>query len=252
MIHSGMVSVSFRNLDHQQIISLAAQVGLEGIEWGGDIHVPHGAAAHARQVGQDTRAAGLQVAAYGSYYRVGVSEAQGLSFAQVLDSAVALETGLIRVWAGAQDADRADEAYWRTIVEDSRRIAALAADHGLTLVYEFHDGTLTHRYDSCRRLLEQVDRPNVKTYWQPIHGWGPQRNGAGLKTLLPWLFGVHVFHWWPDHTQRHLLDAGREDWQEYFQVVRTCGRDLFALLEFAKDDSVDHFKQDAQTLRGLL
>lgn len=57
--------------------------------------------------------------------------------------------------------------------------------------------------------------------------------------------------WWPDHTPSHLLDAAREDWLEYFQIVRTGRRDLLALLGFAKDDSVDHFQQDAQTLRGL-
>lgn len=252
MISSGLVSISFRNLNVEQIISLVSQAGLKGIEWGGDVHVPHGDIECARTVGQATRQAGLSVAAYGSYYRAGVSEGKGLAFADVLASAEALETSIIRVWAGnvePQDA-RADD--WQAVVDDSKRIAAMAADKDITIVYEFHDGTLNKTNKSCRELLEKVDCPNVQTYWQPRHGLGGQRNCAELQTLMDRLYGVHVFHWWPDHTARHLLADGKDDWQEYFKIIRTCPRDIFALLEFAKDDSAENCQADARVLQELL
>ncbi len=108
MIRPGLVSITFRKLTPQDVVQLAARAGLEGIEWGGDIHVPHGDVAIARQTGKITRDAGLEVAAYGSYYRLGTDD--GPLFPAVLDSAVALGADKIRVWAGNASAD-ADEAF---------------------------------------------------------------------------------------------------------------------------------------------
>ena len=69
----GLVSVSFRQLPAEEIVRLCAECGLEAVEWGGDIHVPHGDCATAEKVSGLTEAAGLRTAAYGSYYRCGVS-----------------------------------------------------------------------------------------------------------------------------------------------------------------------------------
>ncbi|MFN2155934.1 MAG: sugar phosphate isomerase/epimerase, partial [Anaerolineae bacterium] len=97
MIRSGLVSITFRQLSPAEIVARAAQAGLEAIEWGGDVHVPHGDVDAARTVRRTTEEAGLQVAAYGAYYRVGHEEP--CPFADVLESAVALGAPLIRVWA---------------------------------------------------------------------------------------------------------------------------------------------------------
>jgi len=61
---TGLVSVSFRQLAPAAIIDLCLQTGLSSIEWGGDIHVPHGEESTASEVGAMTRSAGLSVAAY--------------------------------------------------------------------------------------------------------------------------------------------------------------------------------------------
>lgn len=42
MLVSGLVSVSFRDLDDDRIVELCARAGLQGIEWRGDVHQPHG------------------------------------------------------------------------------------------------------------------------------------------------------------------------------------------------------------------
>jgi 3-dehydroshikimate dehydratase len=61
MIRTGLLSVTFRQLVVEDIIPLVVQAGLDGIEWGGDIHVPHGEVKRAEVVGRLTRDAGLQV-----------------------------------------------------------------------------------------------------------------------------------------------------------------------------------------------
>ena len=49
----GLVSISFRSKSVEEIALAARDAGLEAIEWGGDVHTPHGdiAAAHnAREI----------------------------------------------------------------------------------------------------------------------------------------------------------------------------------------------------------
>ena len=81
MLCGGLVSITFRRLSPREIVKLVKKSGLEGIEWGGDVHVPHGDLSVAREVATMTQEEGLVVAAYGSYYRVGC---EGRTMFQIL------------------------------------------------------------------------------------------------------------------------------------------------------------------------
>lgn len=250
MIDPGLVSVTFRKLSPHEIVDLARQAGLAGIEWGGDVHVPHGDLACAGEVAAMTTGAGLRVMAYGSYYRVGHDHE--LPFESVLDTARALGAPVVRVWAGDQPSARADAAYWARIVEESRRIGDLAGEAGLRVVFEFHSGTLTDSNDSARRLIEQVAHPAVGMYWQPVVGQDVAYNVAGLRAMLPWLVNAHVFHWGPTTQDRHPLADGTDEWRQYLAVMRASGRPHGALLEFVPGDAPEAFLRDAATLKAWL
>jgi len=257
MILPGLVSITFRQLAPHAIVALVAQAGLKAIEWGGDVHAPHGDVAQAQRVRQMTVDAGLTVAAYGSYYRVGHAD---VSFAAVLESAVALGAPTIRVWAGKIGSAQADEAYWARVIEDSRATGDLAQEAGITVAYEYHGNTLTDTRESALRLLETVNHPNVKTYWQPPGGATRAENAeadfrlAGLREILPWLVNVHVFSWRDSDGQRErmTLAAQAEDWAQYLAHVATTGRDHYAMLEFVRNDDPQHFLTDAETLKQWL
>ena len=45
-----LTSVTFRRMKPEEILRVAARAGIEGIEWGGDVHVPAGDLAAARRV----------------------------------------------------------------------------------------------------------------------------------------------------------------------------------------------------------
>ncbi|MGQ9904673.1 MAG: sugar phosphate isomerase/epimerase family protein, partial [Anaerolineae bacterium] len=250
MIDPGLVSVTFRKLSPREIVDLAQQAGLVGIEWGGDVHVPHGDLNRAREVAAMTQDAGLRVMAYGSYYRVG--QRQGVSFKSVLDTARALGAPVIRVWAGDQPSAQADAAHWGRIIAESRRIGDLAAEAGLRVVFEFHGGTLTDTNESARQLIEQVDHPAVGMYWQPVVGHSIDYNLAGLRAMLPWLVNVHVFHWGPTTQDRHPLADGESEWRRYLAVLSASSRLHGALLEFVPGDAPETFLRDAATLKDWL
>jgi len=211
------------------------------------VHVPHGNLSAAREVKIITEDAGLKTAAYGSYYRAGESEQQGLSFGSVLETACELGAPLIRVWAGTRASDAADDAYRAKVAVDARRIAGMAAAAGVAVAFEIHRNTPTDTNESARRLMEEVDHANVKTYWQRPVGSTFDYASEGLHTMLPWLTNLHVFHW--ADGQRRPLKEGEDDWRRLLPTVcRERNAERFALIEFVRNDEPDAFIADAQTL----
>jgi sugar phosphate isomerase/epimerase len=248
MIQGGLVSVTFRALSPGEIVDLVAQAGLACIEWGGDVHVPHGDVACAREVYRRTADAGLTVCSYGSYYRAGTGEPP--AFEAVVESALALHAPLVRVWAGRRGSADADAAYWRAVVEDSRRIFALAQEAGLGVAYEYHNNTLTDRNASALRLLHEVaplgpaaePSSGLSSYWQALNGMDEPTRLEGLQAVLPWLSHVHV------QQGRRPLAEGTEPWLRRLEIVRGTGRDHCALIEFVEDDLQEAFLRDAAAL----
>ncbi|HHW49193.1 MAG TPA: sugar phosphate isomerase/epimerase [Clostridiaceae bacterium] len=250
MFYTGLVSITFRNLSPKEIVSLVEKAGLDGIEWGGDIHVPHGDIRKAEEVYRMTSDAGLKVAAYGSYYKVGCEKEQGIPFEMVIDTALALKAPIIRVWAGDRGSSDADEAWWDNVVAEAIRISDLAKRHGLTVSFEYHANTLTDTSESAVKLMKEVGRGNVKSYWQPPVGLDFDSCINGLKQILPWLSNIHIFCW--DMLERLPLAQGVDTWRKYMEVVKSIEGDRFCMLEFVKDDRPEQFLKDAETLKQIV
>jgi 3-dehydroshikimate dehydratase len=250
MIRSGLVSITFRALSPREIVGLVSRAGLEGIEWGGDVHVPHGDLRQARRVRHMTREAGLEVASYGSYYRVGVD---GMGpFEPIVDTTVELGAPVVRVWAGDRDSADADAAYRARVIHESRRVADLAERAGVAVAYEFHPRTLTDTNESARALLQDVAHGNVGSYWQPPPGAAVPVNLAGLEAVLPWLRHLHVFTWHGVTGERLPLADGEGGWMRYLRKAAATRRDHYAMIEFVRDDAPEAFLQDAVTLQRWL
>ncbi|WP_281154152.1 TIM barrel protein [Streptomyces sp. HYC2] len=252
----GLVSVTFRTLSAEAVISLAAEAGLGAVEWGGDVHVPAGALATAERVRERSADAGLEIAAYGSYHRAGQSDPA--DFAAVADTAAALGAPTVRVWAGVHGSAQTGPAERAAVVTGIRSAADAAAARGLRIALEYHRNTLTDTLESALRLLDEVDRPTVLPYWQPARGAavGPSRAevaallGKGLRT-------AHVFSWAADGT-RLPLEARADLWRPVLADLTgpaaslASGRRRYALLEFVAGDEPAAFTRDAATLCSWL
>jgi sugar phosphate isomerase/epimerase len=258
MFKSGLCSITFRDRSRDEVVNLCVQAGVKAIEWGGDVHVPHGDADAAAEARALCDAAGLECLSYGSYYRVGHSEDEGLSFDTVLKTAVTLKVACIRVWAGMKEDHQADDAYLKMIVEESRRIAALAATEQISIAYEFHCGTLTNSNESALRLMKAVDHPNVFIYWQPPYdGEAFDYAVEGIRMLKPWIYNIHLYYW-------HLLNAETkgadrrplaEASDKLAVYVKECARAGIrqaALIEFVRDGKPEQFLEDAEVLNNAL
>ena len=253
MIHTGLCSITFRDLSPKEIIQLVSKAGLDSIEWGGDVHVPHGDLIKAREVKAMTEDAGIEIVSYGSYYKVGVSESDGLTFDSVLATALELDAPNIRVWAGDRGSEKAEHGYIEEVIADSIRIADMAVKESVTVSYEYHVNTLTDTLKSALDLLNAVDHPSMLCYWQPPFNSTVEQNLEAISQLLPWLSIIHVFYW-PDgqEVQFRPLSEGVDKWSKYLSALASSNKTMYALMEFVRDNSPNQFLEDARTLQTLL
>ena len=247
-IRPGLCSVTFRALAPEEIVVLAADAGLEAIEWGGDVHVPPGDAARAAQVARATADAGLAVASYGSYFRAGADE----ELTPILDSAEALGADRVRIWAGSVDTADAGEDDWARTIRRLRSAASEAGERGIGLALEFHSGTLAVTAPATLRLLDEVGSPHLSTYWQPTVAASVDAVLEEYRVLAARTSAVHVFSWWPT-SERLPLRARDALWTRFFAEAAAAEhppRD--ALLEFVPGDDPAVLAAEAAALRRYL
>lgn len=252
MIRPGLCSVTFRELDVATVVDHAAAAGLQCIEWAGDVHVPPGDAQAAERARALTEQAGLAVASFGSYLRfVGSDEEVRLGGEAVLASARALGAPRIRVWASRTGSADASAEERTLVARRIREFADRAAAHGLEVGLEFHGRTLTDEIGSTLRLLDEVGRENVLSYWQPHQDMPAPEALETLQQVLPRTSTIHVFSWWPGH-ERLALSERSELWEQVFALLAAEGSDRDALLEFVPRDDPALLRREADTLRTLI
>ncbi len=247
MYKSGLVSISFRQMDVEQIIEIVSQAGLDAIEWGGDVHVPHGDLKKAETVHDICSEKGISCPSYGSYYRAGASPAE--LFDGVLKCAEILKSDIIRVWAGEKASGEADNDYFKRVEKDLKRICKISADKGVSIGLEFHKNTLTDDARVAKRLIDSVNEKNLSTYWQPPVDRKTGDNLDDIDLLKGHISNVHVFTW--QGSERNALESGYSKWVKYLkhiddEYIHYC------LLEFVMNDSAEQFKNDAAVLKRLL
>ena len=252
MIRPGLCSVTFRELDAERVVELAAEAGLACVEWAGDAHVPPGDTAAAERARSLTESAGLAVASYGSYLRFDGTDGEFAAESEaVLAAARALGAPRIRVWAGRTGSAETPAAERSRIAARIREVAQAAGAHGIDLGLEFHGGTLTDEIGSTLRLLEEIGHDRVLSYWQPHQGMPEGDALQTLRQVLPRTSTIHVFSWWPRHERLPLTDRAAL-WREVFTVLAAEGSDRDALLEFVPGDDPSVLAREALSLRELI
>lgn len=242
MFLKGLTSVTFRKLSCEKIIAIAAENKLDGIEWGGDVHIVPGNLERAEQVGRLTREAGLRVFSYGSYFNLREDRE---NFKKVCETACALEAPIIRVWAGSKRSAETSQDEKNELAENFAAVCAMAEEYSIKVATEFHKNTYTDTAGSCRSLLEAAGAENAATYWQPVRKASEEMEDLDL--ILPYITNVHVFHW-NLKGKRYPLKKGKSVWSEYAKILDRSPGEHCAIMEFVKNDSPKQFAKDAKTL----
>lgn len=241
----GLTSVTFRKLPAERIISLCAEAALQTIEWGGDIHVLPGDTERAAEIAQKTQDAGLKVSSYGSYYRVGIDPVG--DFETVLATAKALGAPLIRVWCGNKGSAETTEQEAAAYINQLRQMCELAWKQNVFVACEYHNGTYNDNSECALKLINGVDMPNLKTYWQTIDY--NEKDMNALIALKKHIAVAHVFTWDKNYNRFPLEKKGKL-WQEYINELKD--ESVNFIMEFVKNDSEKQFLKDAKFLEKLV
>jgi hypothetical protein len=258
MIAPGLCSITFRSWSADDVIGVACRAGVEGIEWGADVHAPPGGGAAITALGARTRDAGLEVVSYGSY--LGMAPPDGTDDAAVdavVETAVALGSPMVRIWTEFGVTPASAEAERRRVTERTGALVDHIAGHGLLTALEFHPATLTETAASATELLDALRRPELRTHWQPDPALSPAAALDELAQVVAHLAHLHVFAWGPAGIEdRHPLADGEALWTSALALADRDGVALplrrYALCEYIRDDDPEQFADDVHALRRWL
>lgn len=249
MYQLGLVSVSFRDRTPEMLIDAVRQAGLTCVEWGSDVHAPCTDEARLRKIAAAQEAAGISCSSYGTYFRLGVQKPEELE--PFFRAASILKTNVLRLWCGVKGSAKYTEAELECLYADCREAAKLAEEKGFTLCMECHNDTLTDCRESAWNLMQKVNSPAFRMYYQPNQLRTPGENEAYATQLAPFTEHVHVFNWdcpGGGPLEKYPLAEAVTQWKRYLNCLPG---DRTLLLEFMPDDRLETLKTEADALRKI-
>lgn len=246
MKNIGFTTVTFRKKSRREICGIACKNHIKYIEWGGDVHLPPDDEAALQEVISLQKEFGLTAISYGSYYRLG-AENYSL-WEQIVNTADKIGAKIIRIWQGDSSSSDISKEKLSAMVNETKKLADIANEKGLTVAFEFHNGTNNDNGNSAVEFLKAVNKVNVKTYWQPF---STDEDTENLKLVLPYLVCVHIFEW-SKKGHRYPLKHGKEKWHEFLKIIENSSANPYLIMEFVKHDSRNQFSKDVKILRQML
>lgn len=241
----GLVSVSFRQNTPKEILDATQKAGLNCIEWGSDVHAPCHDIKRVKEIAALQKEYGIACSSYGTYFRLGETPIGELE--QYIRAAKLLDTNVLRLWCGGRTgAEMTNEARGE-LLSVCRQAAEIAKSSRVTLCMECHKNTFTEDPDDAVWLMEMINSPYFRMYWQPFQWQTAGENVKSARLLAPFVEHIHVFHW-KDEEKLPLADAVNE-WQAYlaqFSTPRTL------LLEFMPDGRLETLCREANALRAII
>jgi sugar phosphate isomerase/epimerase len=258
MIAPGLCSITFRSLSADDVIRVGCRAGVDGIEWGADVHAPPDGGAEIAALGARSRDAGLEVVSYGSYLGMAPPDrGEDAAVDAVLATASALGSPMVRIWTEFGVTATSSEAERRRVTERTGALVDRIVGEGLLAALEFHPGTLTETAASTTELLGSVGRAGLRTHWQPDPTLAASAAVDELAQVTPHLAHLHVFAWGPGGIDdRHPLADSESLWVTALALANRDGAALpgrrYALCEYVRADDPDQFVDDVAVLRRWL
>ncbi|MEM9399654.1 MAG: TIM barrel protein [Verrucomicrobiota bacterium] len=245
----GLVSATLRQLPPSEVIDIATQANLRKIEWSADRHVPHGELDVASKVQKQSSEAGMEIICYGSYYRIGSSEEEKLSFETILTTAQVLKAPTIRVWAGIQASAFTSTSHRKWMVDETKRICQKAGEAATNVALEYIRDTMTDSLEACLSFIDEVNEPNLLTLWQPQEKVNAEDCMDELDCLVDCLAHIHVNTRDLSNGERINVEEADAFWPPILHAFAENRKPTNLLIEFVKTNSKEQLMDDAVTLQ---
>ena len=133
------------------------------------------------------------------------------------------------------------------LLADCKAAATLAEKEGVILCMECHQKTFTENPSDAIWLMERVNSPYFRMYWQPFQWQTPEENEKSAATIAPYGVHLHVFNW--NGKETLPLSEAVEEWQRYLSFF-PAPRAL--LLEFMPNGTLEELPAEADALRRII
>lgn len=243
--HLGLVSISFRKHSPQEILDAMKAAELTHIEWGSDVHAPCGDLEAVKKIAELQMEYGIVCSSYGTYFRLGVTPIEELL--GYITAAKLLGTDILRLWCGDRSGDEMTDDQKSHLIAECKKAAEIAGEQGVVLCMECHKKTYTQNLSDALSLMEEVNSPHFRMYWQPFQWQSIDQNLSYAEAIAPHTHHIHVFQW--KDTAKFSLFEGIDEWRGYlgkFGTPRTL------LLEFMPDDALSSLSKEADALRMII
>lgn len=249
----GLCTISNGELPVERVLTVAADVGYDGVEiWGKD-HVGDSGEDTCGTIRQTARDLGLELPVYGSYLTVGTDGFDD-AYERELRIADRLDADLIRVWPGEREYGDHDPAEFEAAVADLRTLAERASSMDLAVTVEKHEGRLSNTTEGARKLIGAVDHPKCGLNWQPLFALSERDLLAEVDALAPLSNNVHLqAPAEPDSYDRTLLSEAYFDVGRILDRFEQVGFDGYVEVEFVTDECAyeDAVQRDYEYLRSV-
>ena len=241
----GLVSVSFRQHSPKEILEVTKAAGLSCIEWGSDVHAPCHDTERLKEIAALQKEYGIVCSSYGTYFRLGETPIEELE--TYIQAAKILGTDLLRLWCGVKSGKDMTNEERDALLEVCGTAAKVAEANGVTLCLECHKGTFTESPDDAVWLMETVNSPHFRMYWQPFQWQNVDENIINAKKIAPYAEHIHVFNW--RGKEKLPLGEAVEEWQSY---LKQFSKPSTLLLEFMPDNEISTLPLEAEALRTII
>lgn len=245
MITMGLTSVSFRQNTPEEILQACRNAGITAIEWGSDVHAPATDPEKLAHLAALQENYGVRCCSYGTYFWAGAHDPETLL--PYIRGAQILGARVLRIWCGPKSSADYTNEEAAALVADCRTLARMAEEENVILCTEFHGGTYTDSAASTLSLLQAVNSPHFKTYWQPNQFRSFAENVAAAEAVAGLTQNIHVFNW--KGNDKLPLSLARDEWKAY---LGSFAGEHYALLEFMPDGRIESLPTEAHTLRQLM
>ena len=240
----GLVSVSFRQHSPQEILDAVKAAGLSCIEWGSDVHAPCRDLARLHKIAEMQKEYEVFCSSYGTYFRLGETPVEELE--AYIDAAKILGTNILRLWCTRKSGNDMTSEERNDLLDVCRTVAKIAEERGIPLCLECHKKTFTEEPEDAVWLMETVNSPCFRMYWQPFQWQSSEQNVENAKKISPYAEHIHVFNW--KGSEKFPLTDAVSDWQEYIKAFSTP-RTL--LLEFMPNGTIEELAHESDALREI-
>ena len=248
----GLCTIAFQEKPLEEVIDIAADYGFDGIEvWGKPPHMPtEYDETHVKNIRDMAQRKGLAISAFGSYVDP-LMHLHQQYFEEAFIIARTLGTHLIRIWSGGGPSKSIAPADKRLILFRMVSLAQWANFRSIKMGLEMHNNHLTDNVDSILEIIESINQPSLKTYYQPLSRFDADEPHTAAQRLAPHVVNVHAQNF-DENGKACAIADGVVDYNRVVESLKSVDYDGYLHVEFVHgENKMEALQRDRDFLASL-